>query len=615
MVIDKKGLAIVTFAVFCLLVASVQISRSSSNEPYPNNYGFVRDFTDTTEGIYAKILSTQVNAYSDEFPEFMVLWIMQDSGFRDSSLQLGDYLIGIEGKRFQSSGQYKIGAYDESQYWRSLGKKAGDTVSLLVRRDDDILSISGRLTSGTELARADHGVEIYPGGPGSIANGEGRFSHAWSQWYKGLIGDMALAMTGGANYSLYDSRHMFEILDAAKPRMAYLVKNHPGEWTKNLVNEWKQARNAAKGEVYELTKEDLAYRDFGKERAQDIASAGKAAEKAFLEQRGQQLMDAFPSPGAFDASREELAKKIVVLDDLVMSGNGIAVDAGQLYLVAGDTSKGFYFIEAASRGMSQVNDALYRYKRGVQYLKQEKYRIIGRIQENPRMVNINGTVVAGNLLEVIASSVSDAFFVDLTKSDGSTPMFVGEGELQHPPMTLETDSSSPKGIMHAFIDSLKYGDEETWKELFRTWDIKEQQGGIRYLETDLPVDERRMYYAWEGSRKALLGLTNNHFNDVYDIRIGRITSPHAILGGEITEEEQQVNDLLGLDDDEGLDAQGKSEKKGPLVEECEVELIRIGKFGGTYRSYIINNSRQPRFWKLQRVDGGPWKIVNPGNEI
>ena len=498
-------------------------------------------------------------------------------------------------------------------HW-SNGKNARDTVSLLVRRDDDILSISGKLTPGTELARADRGIEIYPGGPGGTTNGDGLFSYAWSQWYKGLIGDMAVAMTGGANFSSYDSRSMFERLDAAKQRMVYLVKNHPGEWTDSLVNDWKQARNAAKGSVYELTKEDLAYRDFGQERAKAIASAGKIAEKTFLEQRSQQLMDAFPSPGAFDVSRQELAEKIVVLDDLVMSGNGLAVDAGQLYLVAGNTSKGFYFIETAKRGMSQVNDALYRYKRSVQYLKTEKYRVIGRIQQDPRMVNINGTVAAGNLIEVLAASVSDAFFIDLTKTDTETTRFVGEDELKSMPTTPSKDFSSPEAVIQVLIDSLKYGDENVWASLFRTWDIREQQGGVKYLETDLPVDKRRLHYAWEGSRKALLGLTNDHFNDVYDVKIGHITPPHAILGGEITEEEKSVNDVLGLDDNDELD-EGRSRKTGPIVEECEVELIRIGKFGDTYRSYIINKSRQPRFWKLQRVDGGPWKIVNPANEI
>jgi hypothetical protein len=605
MAIDKKKFSIDTVAAFCLLAAGLLISGSASAQGQPNRYSWVTDFSDAN-GIYAKILSTEVNRYSIHSPEFMVLWIMQDSGFRDSGLQIGDHIIGVEGQRFQSSKQYKIGTYDESRYWTDMGKQAGDAVRLLVRRDDDILTISGKLSSGVALARGKRGNEIYPGGPDRLADGEGLFPYPWSTWYAGLIGDMAVAMTGGANFGSYDSRKMYENLNTSKAQMAYLVQNHPCAWTENLLKEWKLARKAAKGKVYKLTEEDLAYRDIGQQRAEDVATAGKAAEKAFIEQRRQQLMDPFPLPSAFDVSRQEMAEKVVVLDDLVLGGDGIAVDAGQLYLVAGDASKGFYFIEVASREMGQVMNALYRYKRSVQYLKQEKYRIIGRIRQDPRMVNIRGQVTDGNLLQVLAASVSDAFFIDLTKTGSDKPMFVGEEELKaqrHPP---DMDYSSPVIVMQVFIDALKYADEKTWKSLFRTWEIEEQQGGTRYLETDIREDRTTLHYSWEGSRKALLGLTNDHYHDVYDVRIGRVQSPYAVLGGEITEEEQNVNAVLGLDDDDEID-KGASRETGPLVEECEVELIRIGKFGNIYRSYVHTNSRKPRYWKLQRVDGGPWK--------
>lgn len=143
MVIDKRKFSIGTVAAICLLDAELLISGSAGAQGQPNRYSRVTDFRDAN-GIYAKILSTEVNRLSIHSPEFMVLWIMQDSGFRDSDLQIGDHIISVEGQRFQSSKQYKIETFEESRYWADMGKQAGDTVYLLVRRDDDILSVKGR---------------------------------------------------------------------------------------------------------------------------------------------------------------------------------------------------------------------------------------------------------------------------------------------------------------------------------------------------------------------------------------------------------------------------------------------------------------------------------------
>jgi hypothetical protein len=114
MAIDKRRFCIGTIVAFCLLTAELLISGSTNAQGQPNQYSWVKDFSDVN-GSFAKILSTEVNRYSNHSPEFMVLWILQDSGFRDSGLQIGDHIIGVEGKRFQSSKQYKIGTYEESR--------------------------------------------------------------------------------------------------------------------------------------------------------------------------------------------------------------------------------------------------------------------------------------------------------------------------------------------------------------------------------------------------------------------------------------------------------------------------------------------------------------------
>lgn len=52
---------------------------------------------------------------------------------------------------------------------------------------------------------------------------------------------------------------------------------------------------------------------------------------------------------------------------------------------------------------------------------------------------------------------------------------------------------------------------------------------------------------------------------------------------------------------------GKEFPGAPVIEEVEVEVEHIGKFPEGYRPFTSVDVK--RLWKLQRVNGGPWRIV------
>ncbi len=52
------------------------------------------------------------------------------------------------------------------------------------------------------------------------------------------------------------------------------------------------------------------------------------------------------------------------------------------------------------------------------------------------------------------------------------------------------------------------------------------------------------------------------------------------------------------------DARGGS----PDVDEVTIFVDHFGLFKGEYRSF--NGSKVNRIWRLQRLDGGPWKIAS-----
>src|SRR5213592_4825109 len=81
---------------------------------------------------------------------FRVTWIRWHSGFRDSALRIGDRVIGLAGVRYDRAAGRELrdrsfGCLFESQHWERIGAQDGQAVTVTVKRDREILDVTGRV--------------------------------------------------------------------------------------------------------------------------------------------------------------------------------------------------------------------------------------------------------------------------------------------------------------------------------------------------------------------------------------------------------------------------------------------------------------------------------------
>lgn len=525
---------------------------------------------------------------------YRVEWIRWDSPFRGTGLRLGDRIIGIDGKRLAPSLRHKhtngIGTYShsESAMWTKRGLRDGSPVSLLVWRDGQELRIQGQVRTEREYFRDRHPL-MARGGP--KRREKDGFHPCWDRWYRDMKKMMGIALTDGLFVGGYDNRSYFKQLDDQRKRMVYLVKNYPGPFTTTLVADWKAARARALGAKIGLSEQDLAYRELGAKRADTVSKAAATARQAFLDAHEKNSLKPFPTIDPVRGDRSEVTGKIVALPQ-VRKQRALFKDGASFYLAVGDRARGVYFIDYASRPMAILHQAMVRYRRDVSPQLRDQFEFIGRIEEEPRMLIWHGAATTGFSIVLLAARVDGKLFVDLTGNDPDV-QFAGEKDLKKvTPVTL-SDNAGPEQVMATFIGYIKVANRAKWEKLFVDWEVRTVRGGTA-LETDRPRYSGNLNSAWRRSRQLIL-------DDIYDVRVVAVGKPRTIHGGKSATDEEA--ELLGLEDEASAT---KSDR--PTVEECDVRVVHIGKFKGAYRPYIKTFLR--RHWKLQRINGGPWRIAS-----
>jgi hypothetical protein len=156
-------------------------------------------------------------------------------------------------------------------------------------------------------------------------------------------------------------------------------------------------------------------------------------------------------------------------------------------------------------------------------------------------------------------------------------VFAGERETRVEPSCAIAAGDPPQATIECMVAAIKAGDRETWQGLFAEWRF------YKYGQRDTPLYDPDygllpMHYErdWESSRKLIMG-------DVLDARIARI-GPVRLL------HDPEPGDPV------------------PRVEVVHIVLDHVGLIEGEHRTFTNLNVR--RIWRLQRRDGGPWKIAD-----
>ena len=513
-------------------------------------------------------------------PAFRVSWIHWDSSFRKSGLRVGDQIIAVNGvavsKPENPAGtggplSRSIGQYAEAEFWVQQGLKEGAPLTLTVRRRQVpgdgwmVLEFTGELRAERKYISASEQWIIGPGGPDNHAGPGG-----WLGWYEQIVRHLTNVLETSWQPGAFSSRFQLELLLEFKERLDYLNEHHPGPLTTALTEDWLAARESLMGRKYEIPAEALKYRRVEEEQAQQVADASRQKWDEFLKIHSAGIVEAFPGVDPIRGDLKLIAGKYIVLPPL---GNRDWISEGGHNWLASGQDRTYYYIDAEAPAADRMFLATRRYKKIVTPNIRDDYRIIGRVLPEPRLMVVNDRGIFGMPVEPVAALVGEAMFVDLTvEKDGVSP-FTGEEELMTPTAALAPDNATPRQVMQALVAALKEGELSIWKSLFADWSVLQLPDGRPLIRADevFMTDS-----VWEDSRRRIL-------KDVYGIEVVWVSDPR---------------DVIASHDFEGA----------PHIEEVTAEIDHIGSFDGEYRAFSLPSFN--RFWTLQRVNGGPWRITS-----
>jgi hypothetical protein len=520
--------------------------------------------------------------YDEEPYGHKVEWVEWDSDFRNSELQLGDIITGVDDKHYLKEAREKefpkaIGNYLESTYWQEQGGKDGQTIRLHVLRDGKPLTIAGKIRQHLFYYDANQKPAMGPGGPARLSN-DG-FSSPWMSWYEKFVRNASIYLGDPLwERSRINNVKILEEQLEEKPRIEHLQKSYPGPFADKAFDDWKAMIKSLEGRTYtDITEKTLEYRQIGEQRTQMIKEMALKTKKAFVDELKDRMIPPFPAVDPIMGKVSDVTGKVIELPYIPM--RQFINDLGRSYAVSGSQRDGYYVIHVNDPEMDLFFGTLFRYQGQVTPQVSERYQFFGEIRNEPIMVTFDGRPITGLMVKVIAGMAGqDNFFVDLRKVNEKNEVpFAGEEALSLFSTYPIGEDAPPEKVIEAMIHYIKYADKVSWKNLFSTWRIFPRWSGPPVIDTAYILSENSYLTLWEQSRKQIV-------TAIYDVRVLH-TGP--------------VFTLVQADKDHGI----------PHVEQVKVIIDHIGKFGDAYRS--ISNINVHRKWILQRINGGAWKIVEP----
>jgi hypothetical protein len=519
--------------------------------------------------------------YWDESPPCLLVenlgW---ESGFRGSGLLPGDRIIAVDGVPLSrppngAAQAMLVGQYQEYLHWQKNSRRENDRVRLTVRRKQppqgwQTLELEGPLRAKRSYRTAENRALVWENGPDTYER-DG-FNDAWPTWLEALQKRVRDTFCQARFRVGLTTPYEYKTLLEERPRVERLISRYPGPFAEAVRSDFEATLARLRGQLYTLGEAELAYRKADEERAAAVAEFAKQAWTAALDTVKAETIPAFPAQHPIHGQREAVAGKCVVLERLP-TRQWIS-EAGHGWFFAGDASQGRYFLDMESRGAVRMLRALRRYTRLVSTTIREQYTLLGRVLPEPRVVMVDGRSTWGLQIELLAALIGDALFVDVRQGEGETSAFAGEEGLLKPRTALPPEDAPPQDVLACMIDCIKAGDLSVWRQLFADWLVRSNHDGTPQVcyrmqqATDNDFERSRASFA----------------RRLWDARVAWVGEPRVVTSG--------------------------SEFPGaPRVEEVEAEIEHIGQFDGEYRGFL--DVTVHRWWVLQRIDNGPWRIATP----
>lgn len=536
-----------------------------------------------SNGTFEKILSDDLKSglnitLIDEAGELYarVSWIRWDSGFRDSGLRVEDRIIGVNGtpltlpadpKERRIARDRVIGGLNESKLFAELGLKDGSLLELTVLRRN----VPGRGWSQLDVTGAVRAERIYytpagkpaiaPGGPERL--GKNDVGDTWMSWLERREFEWNRILDGrwlGKFNSRLELANHLEM----KPRIDAALKDHPGEFSKRLAEDWERVAESLRGRKVELLADALAFREQSDIIEKEIAAAGEAAWTAFLKTHN--AVNELPTINLVRDDRAPIVGKVIALPGL--SWHESVKDGDRSVFVTSHSGYNCY-VAADQPSMHMFWTRLGEYQARVEPRVPEKYDVIGRVApETKLVVTPRGGAKIGLNIEVLAVRVPGHFFADVT---GTAAPFAGAEHAAARGAAAPQDDASASDVMRAYVQAVKTGDEKLWLALYADW------------------------VAWSGEGRPYYRPFDPYKNYTSDYTRARNLMLHKVAHVEPVWESEPLVILKG-DEFDGA----------PKVEQVHLLTDHVGQFDDG--NHVFCTNELTRVWQLQRRDGGPWRI-------
>jgi hypothetical protein len=508
-------------------------------------------------------------------PAFRVSWIPWDSGFRGSGLMVRDEIVAVNGvpiEKQASASWTSIGQYGENQFWTKQGAREREVVTLTIRRKQcpgagwATLDFKGELRLKQRYLSADERWIVCPGGP--EPNVEDGFPGAWGGWVEELTRHLTNVLENSWHPRPFSSRFELERHLEYEARVNYFAEHYPTPLSAALKEDWLTGRALLSGRKYEISADDLKYRRAEEEQVAEVAAAARIKWDEFVNAKAGETVEPFPGVDPIRGDLSQIVGKFVKLPPI--TNRDWISEAGHNWFVSGQ-DKTYYFVDAEAPAADRMLLTVRRYKRIVAPHVRDEYSLVCQVLGEPRLMAVHGQGIFGMQAEPVAALVGDAMFIDLTVEENGVSPFAGEAAFRQPSAALPPDSASPRQVLEAFVAALKEGDQSLCKQLFADWWVSELSDGRRVLNSSEVVLTDN---TWEDSRRRILG-------EVYGIEVVWVDDSRVLFSG---------NEFEGA----------------PRIEEVTAEIDHIGYFDGEYATFSKPSFN--RFWTLQRVNNGPWRI-------
>ncbi len=366
-----------------------------------------------------------------------------------------------------------------------------------------------------------------------------------------------------------NTRQYLERLEANRPRIDYLVKNFPkSAFARAMKEDFDKAIDIVRGRKYDLTADDLSYRKLSAHRVEKAVELALRSRDELVAKLGAVPIESLPEVDPIRGNRASIAGRVVTLPRL----EDEISEAGHGWYVAKGAGTCIFLVDTATPAFIAIFRAMERFKRVIAPDINDVFELIGKVTGRPTMVATGREIYTGIIVQPLAALADGKMFVDVSGGGTDAP-FAGEANVVKPPRVESRSDMTPTETFRSFINALKLGDQDLWQSFFALWSCELTGIGDQYVydpEGGPTPNAHNLYYVI--ARRVIMA-------DVYDVRVVTVGKPKTVY-----------------------------EKDGTRVEMVVLDVDPIGLFDGEYRSFRSVDVH--RIWHLQRVNGGPWKIVS-----